>query len=365
MLTQATINEYNLTRKTRDKSVICHAPFTSINFEQNGNATACCYNRVHVLGTYPQNTIKEMWMGKDAELLRNYIKKNDLSGGCKLCMEQLNAKNYAGVHAKLFDAFGNNTENITYPKIFEFEISNTCNLECVMCSGYYSSSIRKNREHAPELISPYNDNFVEQLREFIPHLTDARFLGGEPFLINIYYNIWEKIAELNPDMTIHITTNGTVLNNKAKRLLEKLKCNINLSIDSLDQNNYSKIRKNGKLENVLDNFKYFKQYTSKKNTYLTFAICPMIDNWKDIPDILKFCNHNRVGLYFSTVIYPLQSSLRSLSLSDLNQVINFFEKNIPRYTLLPNTIQNVKNFKGLINQLKLWKNQGEARITSL
>jgi MoaA/NifB/PqqE/SkfB family radical SAM enzyme len=365
MLSPSILHEYNLTRKTHDTSVVCHAPFSAINFEQNGNATACCYNRQHVLGTYPQHTIKEMWTGKAAKKLREYIRNNDLSGGCKLCAAQLNAKNFSGVHAKLFDAYVDKTKKFEYPKILEFEISNTCNLECTMCSGYYSSSIRKNREQAEELISPYDDKFVQQLEEFIPHLTDARFLGGEPFLINIYYDIWERIAQLNPEMTIHITTNGTILNNKAKQLLEKMRCNINLSIDSMDPENYARIRKNGKLEKVMENFRYFKEYTASKNTYLTFAVCPMTDNWKDLPDILEFCNSERVGLYFSTVIYPVEVSLRSLTIEKLNEVIEYLESKLPAFTVFPNSTQNVKNYKGLINQLRQWAVQGEARFTSV
>lgn len=365
MLNPSILHEYNLTRKTLDKSVVCHAPFSAVNFEQNGNATACCYNRQDVLGTYPRKTIKEMWFGKAAVELRDFIRNKNLEGGCKLCLEQLNAKNYSGVHAKLFDAFANGTNEPEWPKIFEFEISNTCNLECEMCSGYYSSSIRKNREQKEELVSPYDAGFVNQLEAFIPHLTDARFLGGEPFLINIYYDIWEKITELNPDMTIHITTNGTVLNNRAKQLLEKLKCNITLSIDSLDEENYARIRKNGKLEKVLEHFKYFKEYTSNKKTFLTFAVCPMTLNWQDLPAMLEFCNKERVGIYFSTVIYPMELSLRSMKTEELNNIVCFLEDKIPSFTIFPNSSQNVKNYNGLISQIKQWIHQGEARLTSV
>jgi MoaA/NifB/PqqE/SkfB family radical SAM enzyme len=85
------------------------------------------------------------------------------------------------------------TGHINYPRVMEFELSNECNLECVMCNGYFSSSIRKNREKLPASVSPYNDQFVDELDQFIPHLTDAKFLGGEPFMIDIYLKIWERI----------------------------------------------------------------------------------------------------------------------------------------------------------------------------
>lgn len=58
--------------------------------------------------------------------------------------------------------------------------------------------------------SPYNDAFVEQLEEFIPHLKELRFNGGEPFLINAVFRIFEKVEKLNPKLKIVIATNGTV-----------------------------------------------------------------------------------------------------------------------------------------------------------
>ena len=54
--------------------------------------------------------------------------------------------------------------------------------------------------------NPYDAAFVKQLEEFIPHLEEVKFYGGEPFLIEIYYEIWEKIMELNPKVRISVQT---------------------------------------------------------------------------------------------------------------------------------------------------------------
>jgi MoaA/NifB/PqqE/SkfB family radical SAM enzyme len=51
-----------------------------------------------------------------------------------------------------------------YPSMLELELNNTCNLECVMCIGELSSSIRKNREKLPAIRSPYDEAFVEPTR---------------------------------------------------------------------------------------------------------------------------------------------------------------------------------------------------------
>ncbi len=97
----------------------------------------------------------------------------------------------------------------------------------------------------------YRDSLpVDQLEEFIPHLKEAKFLGGEPFLIDIYYKIWDKIIELNPSVKITITTNGTVFNKRVQEILEKLDCNIIMSIDAFNKTTYESIRIQGDYEKI-------------------------------------------------------------------------------------------------------------------
>ena len=60
MLDPDLVAEYNATRDTVHTELLCHAPSASLNFEANGHATACCYNRRHVIGTYPEDTLEEM-----------------------------------------------------------------------------------------------------------------------------------------------------------------------------------------------------------------------------------------------------------------------------------------------------------------
>ena len=60
------IANYNKVRDPRMLGTFCHAPSINLNFEQSGHATACCYNRRFILGTYPKNTVEEIWNGAKA-----------------------------------------------------------------------------------------------------------------------------------------------------------------------------------------------------------------------------------------------------------------------------------------------------------
>ena len=106
-------------------------------------------------------SIKEIWKGEKAEQLRDYIKNNDLTLGCLNCETQLLAGNFDAVKSKQYD---HNKLNFNgYPSVMEFELSNTCNLECEMCSGDFSSLIRAKREKLPPIKDAYDIEFVNQL----------------------------------------------------------------------------------------------------------------------------------------------------------------------------------------------------------
>lgn len=370
ILQTETLNAYNRSRNCANNRIVCHAPVTNLNFEQTGDVRACCYNYKHILGKWPAQSIKEIWCGEKLQTLRNFVAADNLGGGCIECGKMIEAGNYQGVRAKYYDEFASGflkqkvtavkntlTGSITYPKVMEFELSNQCNLECVMCNGSFSSSIRKNREKLPPIISPYNEKFVDELEEFIPHLTDAKFLGGEPFMIDIYLSIWERILKINPNVRIHITTNGTFLNNRIKNLLAGLRAGIILSIDSVTKETYEKIRVNGNYEKVMENLEYFIEYTRQKNTFISMAACPITYNWKELPQMLEFCLSKNIALYFNVVFTPFELSLRELPTGELREVISFLENyKLPEITGNPESPRNlsIKAYVDFIHLLKGW-----------
>ena len=356
---------YQKVRKTKNPDIICHAPFSNINFEQGGNATACCYNRKHVLGKFPEQNIKEMWFGEKAEELRNYIKDENFNMGCELCAQQINSFNFENSRLKGFDDYAtepnwkNNLKqklklkSATYPKCFEFEIDNICNLECVMCDGKFSSLIRQNRENLPPIVSPYNDSFVEEVAHYIPYLQEAKFLGGEPFLTPLYYKIWDKIIELNPGLSISITTNATVLTKKVKQVLTSLNARIILSIDSVNKETYELIRQNANFEKVMENIQYFLKYSNENNRPISLAVCPITLNYLEVPEIVDFCNNNNARIFFNTVDRPYRFSLKALDLKELQQAKQsyFTYLNHPKSTFIFNNKRAIEDLYNYVSDL--------------
>jgi MoaA/NifB/PqqE/SkfB family radical SAM enzyme len=362
MLDSNILAEYNESRNTRHKAIFCHAPFTSINFEQDGKATVCCYNRAHVLGTYPRDSVDDIWFGPKADELRRFLRSNVLPPGCQICGDQFQSRNFGGLRARFYDHLAaedypeTNGRFVPMPKVLEFETSNLCNLACTMCNGFFSSTIRKHRERRPPLVSPYDRRFVEQLEPFLPHLTEARFLGGEPFLIKLYYDIWELIARLKPEVDVTIVTNGTILNGSVKRMLGRIKAHVNISIDALDPANYERIRVNASYPEVMENFRYFREYVKQKGTSMAFNVCPMQQNWRELPDFLGFCNEQEITLFFNTMTHPEEMSLRSMTRAELGRVIDYLrEAPLPESTKVQRT--NRANYLDLIHQIQAFRSR--------
>lgn len=383
-LKNSEIVKFEQSRKVPKNAPICFAPSLSLNFEQNGNVTACCFNRVYVLGTFPKHSLQEIWTGQKIAELRSALDRKDLSLGCQSCSKMILEGNYESVLIKHFDDFHHLLETksndglfsrmpflksktiqkeLTGPKVLEFELSNVCNLECIMCGGKWSSSIRKNREQLEPLEFPYNDEFVAQLKDFIPNLERVNFLGGEPFLIQIYFKIWEELIKLNPGVTVAITSNGTILNQRVKNIIAQLdNCKITLSIDSLKKITWEKIRLKGNFDKLQENMNWFLE----SGKLVSFSVCPMIQNWKEIPEIVSFCIGHNLDIYFNIVYGPLggrikgihesqeslsykipETSLQLLDSKELTTIILFYKKHSFKGR------QGVQ-FENLINQLENW-----------
>jgi len=351
------LKSYNNTRNKNQIKYLCHAPFKSMLFTNNGRVLTCCFNRQAVLGEYPRQTIKEIWFNNRAENLRHYIRNNNLDFGCFVCKNYLLNKEFHTVKARMFDHLPENTKG--YPSMMEFDLDNTCNLQCVMCNADNSSAIRHNSPLYAKYSSPYGDDFVEQLEEFIPYLYQASFAGGEPFLIKIYEKIWERMLELNPHIRITVTTNATVLNDKIKNILNRGFFEISVSVDSINKTTYETIRRNAPYEKVMENIDYFYNYCSSKNTYFGVWVCPLRNNMYEIPDVINYFGKKNIEVYLHTVWVPPSVTMWNLPLNEFKKLLDFY---LNAHIIQENQEQlnNKKRFDEYVQLVAFWSQNADS-----
>lgn len=350
-LTAESIRAYNRTRFGGPRELLCYSPFTSLYFGMDGKVVACCQNRKQVLGVYPRESIREIWNGDKLAELREYIRNDDLRGGCASCATHIRNGNHIAVVARKFDAYPVLGD---YPASMEFELHNTCNLECIMCCGDLSSSIRRNREKMPAKATPYDDAFLEQLAEFTPHLRMTTFFGGEPFLIRLYHRIWNQIIEKNPECAIMVQTNGTIRNALVDDFLARGNFQFGISLDSIHKETYEAIRVNASFDRVLENVDYFADYASRRGKPVVLAMCVMQCNWREVPEYLAFADRIGAVVFFNTVWYPHELSLCNGDSSSVEEIVRYYRDNLP-HGGAPTSAYNRASLEGYISLLDSWR----------
>jgi MoaA/NifB/PqqE/SkfB family radical SAM enzyme len=351
------IKSYNKVRKKSKQHLLCHAPFKNLYFQMDGNVITCCNNRFYSLGKYPENSLADIWNGEKIKKLRNYIANNDLSLGCNFCYTCIKANNFRGMPTHAFDMFNSHKD---YPVSLELELDNTCNLECIMCCGPLSSTVRRNRDKLPPIPKIYDDNFVESLKKIIPKLKRLKFIGGEPFLIEIYYKIWDIVLDINPECIIELQTNATILNDRIKAILNRGNFRIGVSLDSCSRGTYEIIRINAHFYSVMKNIEYFSKYSKEAGHTLSVSVCPMRINWKEIPDLINFCNDFDAIIYFNTVIYPDNLAIWSLESSEIIKIKEFYENaKLIKHSSM--SLKNYERFEHFKNQINLWHEEAIKR----
>ena len=336
----------------------CNAPFNNMYFTVHGNVSPCWKLPGYVDNWSVERSINDIWFGEKFDEYRNALKNSTFINRCKECEVEI-AKDVWPL-AKAYQ----NYPVQKYPSLMELELSIQCNLECVMCSGELSSGIRKNRDKKPPLPQIYTEQFVKEMREFVPHLKELRFNGGEPFAQKIVLDICDMVAEVNPNLKVNIATNGTVYSKRVRKILEQNNTHINVSIDSLDPKRYSEIRINGKLEDVHRNFTLYKEYCGKEKS-LSVMVNPMRNNWFEMIDFLEFTDNNDCSLWYNTILYPKEWAIWNLPAQALEEIYKGLRERLDRYEVPKDKWSNIRTAEHLVeHQIKNWWKEALVRESS-
>lgn len=341
---------YNRQRFYGPQKFFCYAPFGSIFVSYNGKVSPCYACKAEE--NLNNKTLQEIWNGEVFSGLRNQFQKGIIPNACSFCYNHLVQENFGSILANKYDHYLMSKGD--GPVIAELELSNRCNLECIMCSGNLSSSIRKNREKLPPVQQKLPDDFIEQFSHFIPGLNSIELTGGDPFLIDEYYQILSLVEKIKPRTDILITTNANTYNHKTEELLNKnLRISFNVSLDSLTETTYAQIRKNGSLRVALENIQIFSKYTKTRHTSLGFLVCPLKLNWEELPAFVDFANSYQATLSYHVVFKPAEYAIWSYPPAILKQVYEYLKSfTFKGYNFSSNI--NARAYNALVSLIGTW-----------
>lgn len=241
----------------------CALPFNHLMIETDGAYQICCeHKNVNEPKMYIQKNHPNDFLESDyRKSVQKHMLENKRHPGCARCYKKED-NGFSSMRTRTAKEYeilrlGSDQKNPTLLNL-EVNLSNVCNLKCVMCSETNSSSllaenVRLGMNKIVQKDLEWNNISYDHLGYLInyirPRVLNIR--GGEPFyskkLLEIVENIPSNQAE---NMILHITTNATIWNKVWQDAISKFKLvRFMFSVDSVGTN-YEYIRFPGNWEIV-------------------------------------------------------------------------------------------------------------------
>lgn len=175
------------------------------------------------------------------------------------------------------DQFG---RKIEYMRI---SLTNNCNLRCSYCMP--EKKIADIHFFPEEQVLRCVESAVSL------DITHFRLTGGEPLCYPEIEKLVCKIKQIKEAASVHLTTNGVLLKEKAEQLKQAGIDSINVSLDTLDKEEY-RILTGGKLLNVLEGIKKAAELK------IPIKINAVLREQTDVCALAAFAEQNHVTLRF-------------------------------------------------------------------
>jgi sulfatase maturation enzyme AslB (radical SAM superfamily) len=207
------------------------APFKTAVIDRDGALLPCCdYMPTESRDKLTKVNNLKQWWTIELEDLRNDLREGRTNSGCHHCLSKEINHNYLSQRKVINKQYKELSDQVTDIDSIEIRVSNYCNLKCLMCGSYASSSIAQEyREHEAEYNSigmtmPYEetvrwwDNF--KLDPILTNVKSVYFSGGEPLLVP---EVLDILSALDSNTNVSINTNLTRVSNKFLDVIEKFK----------------------------------------------------------------------------------------------------------------------------------------------
>jgi glutamate-1-semialdehyde 2,1-aminomutase len=303
----------------------CHAPFLTMSFHPTGRVLSCARKPATVLGDIRTQRLDDIWNSPVRRALMASLRRYDFPAECGVCASYIACGDYVTADAvRTYDSDTVRDADPRWPARLEFNLSNTCGLQCVMCNGEYSSAIRALREKKPPLPHAYGDQFFSDLRKYLTHVRTCVYLGGEPFSQTECYRIWDMLLEdSRTDKLNYVNTNGMVWSPRVERVVDGLRMAVAISFDGATAATVEAVRVGASFTTMLRNAAEFGRRVGKNRGELIFNFCPMRSNWREFPDFLTLAEDHGARAYVNTMASPEDMSLYFLPRAELQAVVDW------------------------------------------
>lgn len=301
----------------------CPLPFEHLYVAETGEVKPCCVSKS--LNSKPNvnhQRIEDIYNNKDFIQLRKEFLNNRKPNVCSHCWELENT----GKRSYRINSINKNRKEVltdTVPvqfKSIDIRFSNICNLKCIMC-GPNSSHLHNNG-----VVIKIKEDFINQIKKYLPYIESAYFAGGEPLVMDEHYEILKFLSKANPNTLLSYNTNLQTLEKGKYKVLDlwskfNFSPYVTVSCDGLYEKG-SKIRVNFDTEKFIANINILRQ--NNINYEISFTVGTY--NIADIPLFIEQVQElnlvdNLDKIKFQNIVnYPKKYNISSLPLSTKHEI---------------------------------------------
>lgn len=304
-------------------SNFCPYPFNHIHLGTDGKYKPCCEVREKI--HYISSLSPIEWFESDyMERLRQSFREGKKDKLCEQCWKQedLNLLSLRQMKEVEFDEYRPPEEKFdTNIVSAELQISNNCNLGCLMCGPHSSSYILKennklgiNSQQFNQKDYTWNDENDSKIIELLnlPSLKYVTLRGGEPFFDNKIFEFISAISDKKKsEIRLELVTNASKFNQKWHDLLIKFKnLRFMFSIDGVS-NVYEYIRYPGNWNEVQENVKTIISMPNVSGSIINTVVQNL--NILNLEPIIDFSLENDIYLFLSKLHTPNVLDLTNLT----------------------------------------------------
>jgi molybdenum cofactor biosynthesis enzyme MoaA len=334
----------------------CAIPFHHVQIRTNGDFNVCCNHGIQQEMNINTHTV-EQWRGSKhlAEVQQAFL-NDEKHPGCQRCW-RLEDQGYTSLRQRVAGEYQILKVDVEQKQLtnVEVDLTNLCNLKCLMCNEHESSSIlAENTQLGINRISQkdvkWTDTAYENLKSVLmsgPKIVNIR--GGEPLYIKQLLELVENVPEQRAKtIALHITTNATVWNDRWARALSKFKLvRFMFSVDAVEEL-YEYMRFPGKWSVVASNIDTILQLPNAK--CLVHCVVQNL-NVASLGSLIAWCADRSLWLNLSVLENPQHLILTNLPDAHRSKAILHL-KNVLARNHNPNLTQTLQNLSSSLERSK-------------
>jgi len=181
----------------------------------------------------------------------------------------------------------------SYPRRLVFELTNNCNLNCVMCG----------RNSAKFSATRFDMDWLPKFSDALSHVEEVTLMGwGEPTVHPQFADILKYLN--NYPVKKYFCTNGMRLDALHNAIFDYKADIIAVSVDGATPQTNDRIRRGSSLKKITDAIKAIEKEKGERGLsypYINFVFCAMKSNLHELPGVVRLAHE--IGIEEVKVVY--------------------------------------------------------------